>query len=50
MITPKNVVQDGAALDGVPSDSPTDARTALVDAVTGKINDRIDLDTGPSAE
>ncbi|MEV6114803.1 VanZ family protein [Streptomyces sp. NPDC052109] len=50
MITPKNVIQDGAVQDGVPDSSSTEARTALVDAVTGKINDRINLDTGPSAD
>jgi hypothetical protein len=50
MITPKNVVQDGAVQDGVPDSSGTQARPALVDAVTGKINDRINLDTGPSAD
>ncbi|MFI1761786.1 VanZ family protein [Streptomyces sp. NPDC020800] len=50
LITPKDVVQDGAVLDGVPDSSTTQARKALVDAVTGKINDRIDLDTGPSAD
>ncbi len=50
MITPKNVVQDGSVQDGVPSSSAINATTALVDAVTGKINNRINLATGPRAD
>ncbi|MGW5419612.1 VanZ family protein [Streptomyces sp. NPDC003943] len=50
VITPKDVTQDGSVHDGEPGGTTTDARTALVDAVTGRINDRISLTTAPRAD